>query len=257
MYSHNLDPIAFEIFNLKIYWYSLSYFFGFAFSFFYAKFLIKKKIIRFNFSNFEDFLGWAILSVILGGRIGYILFYNFNFYLYNPADIFKIWQGGMSFHGGLTGLILSIFVYTKIKNTSFLELSNLVSACAPFGIFLGRIANFINGELIGRTTNQNWGVLYYQDEYLRHPSQIYEAICEGLLIFLIINFFFYKNYQRKINIFAVFLLMYGFFRFFLEFLREPDAQIGFVLLNFTMGQILSFPMIILGVIFLKKKYEKN
>lgn len=249
--------MAFEIFNLKIYWYSLSYFFGFAFSLFYTKFLIKRKIINFKFSDFEDFLGWAILSVILGGRIGYVIFYNLNFYISNPFDIIKIWQGGMSFHGGLTGLVLSIFIYTKIKNKNFLELSNLVSACAPFGIFLGRIANFINGELIGRPTNQNWGVMYNQYEYLRHPSQIYEAICEGLLIFLIINLLFYKSYQKKINIFAVFFLMYGFLRFFLEFLREPDAHLGFIFFNLTMGQILTFPMIIIGIIFLKKKHETN
>ena len=253
MFFHNFNPTAFEIFNLKIYWYSLSYFFGFIFSFFYAKFLIKRQIIDFKFSYFEDFLGWAILSVILGGRIGYVIFYNFNFYSSNPIEVLKIWQGGMSFHGGLTGLILSIFIYTKIKNKDFLELSNLVSACAPFGIFLGRIANFINGELIGRPTNQDWGVLYSRYEYLRHPSQIYEAICEGFLIFLIINFLFYKNYQKQINIFAIFFLMYGFFRFFLEFLREPDAQLGFIFFNFTMGQILSFPMIVAGIFFLKKK----
>ena len=158
----------------------------------------------------------------------------------------------MSFHGGLIGLVLSIFIYTKIKSKNFIELSNLVSACAPFGIFLGRIANFINGELIGRPTNQNWGVIYRQYEFLRHPSQIYEAIFEGLLIFLIINLLFYKNYQKNKYICYFFFLMYGFLRFFLEYLREPDAHLGFIFFNLTMGQILSFPMIIIGIIFLKR-----
>ena len=253
MYIHNLDPIAFKIFNFSIYWYSLSYLFGFIFSFFYAKFLIQKGYVKLNFSYFEDFLSWAVVSVIIGGRLGYIFFYNLNFYLENPLFILKIWEGGMSFHGGLLGLIFSIFLYSKLKKIDFIELSNLVSACAPFGLFLGRIANFVNKELVGKPTDSNWGVLFIENDVLRHPSQLYESLFEGLVLFFLILYVFFKNYHKFVNIFAVFLIFYGLSRFALEFYREPDQHIGYIFQNFSMGQLLSFPMIIIGIVFLRHK----
>ena len=253
MYIHNLDPIAFKIFNFSIYWYSLSYLFGFIFSFFYAKFLIQKGYVKLNFSYFEDFLSWAVVSVIIGGRLGYIFFYNLNFYLENPLFILKIWEGGMSFHGGLLGLIFSIFLYSKLKKIDFIELSNLVSACAPFGLFLGRIANFVNKELVGKPTDSNWGVLFIENDVLRHPSQLYESLFEGLVLFFLILYVFFKNYHKFVNIFAVFFIFYGLSRFALEFYREPDEHIGYIFQNFSMGQLLSFPMIIIGIVFLKHK----
>ncbi|MEE2694900.1 MAG: prolipoprotein diacylglyceryl transferase [Pseudomonadota bacterium] len=255
VFIHNLDPVAFELFKIKIYWYSLAYLFGFIFSLFYAKLLIKKKLVKINFVIFEDFLGWAVLAVIFGGRLGYVIFYNLDFYISNPDKILKVWEGGMSFHGGLIGLILSIYFFSKIKKINFFELSNLVASCAPFGIFLGRIANFVNGELIGKPTNSNWGVLFKNNEVLRHPSQIYEACFEGLFIFLLINLAYRMKYQKFINIFTIFLIMYGTFRFILEFFREPDHQLGYIMMNLTMGQLLSIPMIIIGFIFLR--YGKN
>lgn len=257
MYIHNFNPVAFEILNFKIYWYSLSYLFGFVFSFFYAKILINKKLIIMNFKDFEDFLFWAVISVILGGRIGYVLFYNLDLYINNPLEILEIWKGGMSFHGGLSGLILCIFAFSKIKKLNFLELSNLVSACAPFGIFLGRLANFINGELVGRPTDSNWGVVFFENDVLRHPSQIYEAFLEGLIIFIILLFIILKKHHKSINLFAVFFILYGSFRFFLEFFREPDSQLGFIIFNLSMGQLLSIPMIFIGFYFLKKNHVKN
>ena len=253
MYIHNLDPIAFKIFNFSIYWYSLSYLFGFIFSFFYAKFLIQKGYVKLNFSYFEDFLSWAVVSVIIGGRLGYIFFYNLNFYLENPLFILKIWEGGMSFHGGLLGLIFSIFLYSKLKKIDFIELSNLVSACAPFGLFLGRIANFVNKELVGKPTDSNWGVLFIENDVLRHPSQLYESLFEGLVLFFLILYVFLKNYHKFVNIFAVFFIFYGLSRFALEFYREPDEHIGYIFQNFSMGQLLSFPMIIIGIVFLRHK----
>ena len=253
MYIHNLDPIAFKIFNFSIYWYSLSYLFGFIFSFFYAKFLIQKGYVKLNFSYFEDFLSWAVVSVIIGGRLGYIFFYNLNFYLENPLFILKIWEGGMSFHGGLLGLIFSIFLYSKLKKIDFIELSNLVSACAPFGLFLGRIANFVNKELVGKPTDSNWGVLFIENDVLRHPSQLYESLFEGLVLFFLILYVFFKNYHKFVNIFAVFLIFYGLSRFALEFYREPDQHIGYIFQNFSMGQLLPFPMIIIGIVFLRYK----
>ena len=251
MYIHDLDPVAFSVFNFKVYWYSLSYLFGFILSFFYAKFLILNNLIKIRFKIFEDFLGWAIIAVIIGGRLGYAIFYNLEFYSENLIEIFKIWQGGMSFHGGLIGLTLSIFLYSKFKKIDFFELSNLVAACAPLGLFLGRLANFINGELVGRPTYSEWGVLFNENDVLRHPSQIYEAMLEGVVIYIVIFLIFKKKYHISLNVFAVFFIMYGFFRFIIEFFREPDSHLGLIYINLSMGQILSLPMIAIGLIFLR------
>ena len=253
MYIHELNPIAFSLFNFKIYWYSLSYLFGFIFSYYFVKFVLNKDFVNMDFRIFEDFIGWAVLGVILGGRIGYVIFYNLNFYLENPVEILKIWQGGMSFHGGLIGVILSIFFFSKSKKINFLDLLNLVSSCAPIGLFLGRLANFVNRELIGRPTNSDWGVMFFENDVLRHPSQIYEAIFEGLIIFLVIFYIIKKKYYRYINISSLFLIMYGIFRFTIEFYREPDSHLGFIFMNISMGQLLCLPMILIGSIFLRKK----
>ncbi len=252
MYIHELNPIAFSLFNFKIYWYSLSYLFGFIFSYFYVKLILDKDFVNINFKIFEDFLGWAIIGVVVGGRIGYVIFYNLNFYLNNPIEILKIWQGGMSFHGGLIGVILSIFFFSKLKKINFMNLLNLVSSCAPIGLFLGRLANFVNRELVGRPTNSDWGVLFFENDVLRHPSQIYEAIFEGLIIFIVIFFIIKKKYYTFINVSSLFLIMYGFFRFIIEFYREPDSHLGFIFINISMGQLLCLPMIILGLMFVKK-----
>ncbi len=253
MYIHELNPIAFSLFNFKIYWYSLSYLFGFVFSYYYVKFVLNKDFVNMDFKIFEDFIGWAVLGVIFGGRIGYVIFYNLNFYLENPIEILKIWQGGMSFHGGLLGVILSIFFFSKSKKINFLDLLNLVSSCAPIGLFLGRLANFVNRELIGRPTNSDWGVIFFENDVLRHPSQIYEAIFEGLIIFFVIFYIIKKKYYRFLNISSLFLIMYGIFRFTIEFYREPDSHLGFIFMNISMGQLLCLPMILIGSIFLRKK----
>ncbi len=176
IFIHNLNPVAIEILNLRIYWYSLAYIFGFLFSLYYSKYLTKKKIIDLNTTIMDEFITWAVVGVIIGGRIGYVLFYNFEFYIINKLEIIKIWQGGMSFHGGLIGLILSMIFFSKRKKIDGFELANLVTLCCPIGIFLGRIANFINGELVGRPTDQSWGVIFSTNDILRHPSQLYEAI---------------------------------------------------------------------------------
>jgi phosphatidylglycerol:prolipoprotein diacylglycerol transferase len=157
----------------------------------------------------------------------------------------------MSFHGAIIGLIILLVTFSVRKKQSFNELANLIAYCSPVGIFLGRIANFINGELIGRPTNEQWGVLYKFTDSARHPSQIYEAVLEGLLIFIILFIFSKNKINRKINAFAVFLILYSLLRFFLEYFREPDAQLGFIISNFSMGQILSIPMFLIGITFLK------
>ncbi len=246
IFEHDLNPVAISIFGLNIYWYSLSYLFGFIFFIFYSNYLIKEKFFNLEFKTIDNFLSYAILGIILGGRIGYVIFYNLEYYLVNPFEIIKIWKGGMSFHGGLFGLVVSIFLYSKNK-ILFIEISNLVACSAPIGIFLGRLANFINGELIGKPTFSYWGVLYKSDDFLRHPSQIYEAFFEGIIIFIILFILLKKNIHKKINLFSIFLIFYSFFRFFIENLREPDVQLGYLIFNLSMGQILCIPMMLIGV----------
>jgi len=253
IYEHNLNPVAIEFFSLKIHWYSLAYVFGFIFCNYYSKFLIKKKILNLKLEIIDDLITWLIIAILVGGRLGYVIFYNFDFYFKNPVEIFKIWQGGMSFHGALLGVIFLIIFYSKIKKIKFSQLANLVAYSSPIGIFLGRLANFVNAELIGRPTDGNWGVLYKTESLTRHPSQIYEAIFEGLIIFLILNFFVRSNLKHKFNGYALFLIFYSFFRFNLEFFREPDSHLGFIINNISMGQILTFPMFIIGIVFLKNE----
>ena len=252
IYEHNLDPIAFKIFDLKIYWYSLSYIFGFLFFIYYSKFQINKKIINLKVEIVDDFISWAIISIILGGRLGYIFFYNLDLYISNPIEAFKIWKGGMSFHGALIGMVILIILYSFKKKISFYELTSLVVSSCPVGIFLGRIANFINGELVGIPTQNQWGVLYSLNDVPRHPSQIYEAFFEGIILFLILFFFLRSSLNKNFACFSIFLIFYGIFRFFLEYFREPDVHIGYIAGNLSMGQILSIPMIIFGFIFLRK-----
>ena len=251
IYEHNLNPVAFSFFNLKIYWYSLAYIFGFLFSFWYSKYLVKNKVIMLDIKIVDDLITLAIIAVILGGRFGYVIFYNLSYYLENPFEIIKLWKGGMSFHGAIIGLIILLVTFSIRKKQSFNELANLIAYCSPVGIFLGRIANFINGELIGRPTNEQWGVLYNFADSVRHPSQIYEAVLEGLLIFIILFILSKNKINKAINAFAVFLILYSLFRFFLEYFREPDAQVGFVISTLSMGQILSIPMFLVGITFLK------
>ena len=255
IFEHNLNPVALNFFGIKVYWYSLSYLGGFIFFIFYTKYFIKKGAFNFDIKAIDDFLGYAILGVIIGGRIGYVTFYNFEFYSQNPLEIVKIWNGGMSFHGGLVGVLVAMIVFSKDRQ-SFLELSNIVSCSAPFGLFLGRIANFVNGELIGRQTFSSWGVLYPNHEHLRHPSQIYSAFFEGIIILIILYVCIKKGIYKKVNLFSIFLILYSIFRFFIEFFRQPDAHLGFIIINLTLGQLLCLPMLLLGTLLLfygKKK----
>lgn len=253
MYIHNLEPVAFKIFNVNIYWYSLSYIFGFFLSIVLSKIIIKKKKINLKISVIDDFLTYAVLGVILGGRLGYVLFYNLEFYYTYPIEILKIWTGGMSFHGGLIGVIVATFVFSQKKKINFLVLSNIIAICAPIGIFLGRIANFINGELYGKKTDLPWGVIFDSNEMIaRHPSQLYEAFFEGIILFIIMLISLKDKFFDKFNSCAIFLIFYSIFRFMIEYIRIPDQQIGYLTLNLTMGQLLSVPMLLLGIYILKK-----
>ncbi len=255
MFTNNFDPVAIHIFAFEIRWYSLAYIFGILFGWILSKrYFITEASIK---DKFDDYITYVILGIIIGGRLGYVLFYNFSYYINNLIDIVKIWQGGMSFHGGLLGIILITFWFAKKNNQNPFNYLDIISIVAPIGIFFGRISNFINSELYGTVTNVPWAVKFIQiDNFYRHPSQLYEAIFEGLILFLILIFFRKKGFLKFPGIISgIFLIFYSLFRFIIEFLRVPDEQLGYVILNFTMGQIISLIFFIIGVYLFTKKYE--
>jgi len=257
MFINNFNPIAFQILSLEIRWYSLAYIVGIILGWAYCK----KKLIKDQYilGLFDDFITYLIIGVILGGRLGYALFYNLKYYLENPFEILMVWNGGMSFHGGLIGVIIASQLFSnKHKVNQFIFL-DLVALSAPIGIFFGRIANFINSELIGRATDLPWSVQFILiDEIKRHPSQLYEAFFEGIILFLLLGYFFRKNYsQRPGKISALFLIFYSLFRFQAEFFRLPDSQIGYLILNLTLGQLISIIFLVAGTaLFYLKNNEK-
>ena len=257
MFINNFDPVAFQILSLEVRWYSLAYIFGIIIGWSLCKkIFIKNSNIS---EKFDDYITYLIIGIILGGRLGYVIFYNFNYYLHNFLDIFKIWQGGMSFHGGLLGIILSSIIFAKKNNQDPFEYMDLVSLVAPIGIFFGRLANFINSELYGKTTEVLWSVTFTKvDNLPRHPSQLYEAVLEGAILFLILMYFRKKNYLTKPGLISgLFLIFYSIFRFFVEFFRVPDEQLGYLILNLSMGQIISLIFVTIGTILFYIKNENK
>ncbi len=259
MYTHNLDPILFDFGFLVIRWYSLAYIFGILIGWWLAKKIIVKKFQSINFTfdlkEFDNLITYLIISLLIGGRIGYVLFYNFEYYLSNPLDIIKIWEGGMSFHGALIGIIFGTYLFSEKKNIPTFFLLDIIACVAPLGIFFGRIANFINGELVGKTTEVFWAVIFPNiDNIPRHPSQLYEAFFEGLVLLIILNLILFKENYKTGTCSYMFLILYGIFRIFSEFFREPDVQIGYLFNLISMGVMLSVFMILAGIIiFLKRK----
>ena len=235
MFINNFDPVAFQIFSFEIRWYSLAYIVGILLGWFLSKkFFISDLEVK---EKFDDYLTYLILGLIIGGRLGYVVFYNFEFYINNLLDIFKIWQGGMSFHGGVIGIIIASYLFAKRYSQSSFSYLDIVSFVAPIGIFFGRIANFINSELYGFETNVAWAVQFTQiDNLYRHPTQLYEAFFEGIVLFLV---------------------FYSIFRFTIEFLRVPDDQLGYLLFNLTMGQLISIFFLIIGCYLSISKYENR
>tara|TARA_A100000164_G_C21824489_1_gene732135 strand:- start:397 stop:1173 length:777 start_codon:yes stop_codon:yes gene_type:complete len=258
MFINNFDPVAFSIFSLNFRWYSLAYIFGIIIGWILAKkFFIKNdKIIE----KFDDYITFLIIGIIVGGRLGYVIFYNLDYYINNILEIFIIWQGGMSFHGGLLGVILTSIWFAKKNNQDPYVYLDIVSTVAPIGIFFGRVANFINSELYGTETSLPWGVKFIQiDNLYRHPSQLYEAFFEGILLFFILLYLRKKFWKKNPGfISGMFLLIYSAFRFFIEFLRVPDEHLGYILLGLSMGQIISLIFLIIGIYlsFLKYAIEK-
>ena len=257
MFINNFDPVAFQIISFEIRWYSLAYIAGIIIGWM----LCKKIFIRKSDINekFDDYVTYLVIGIIIGGRLGYIIFYNFNYYISNLFDIFKVWEGGMSFHGGLIGIIVASILFSKKNNQDSFLYMDLVSLVAPIGIFFGRLANFINSELYGTPTDIPWAVTFIQvDNLSRHPSQLYEAILEGVILFIILMYFKNKDYLKKPGLISgLFLIFYSLFRFFIEFVRVPDEQLGYLIFELSMGQIISLIFFVIGIILFYLKNENK
>ncbi|WP_298431906.1 prolipoprotein diacylglyceryl transferase [Geobacter sp.] len=242
----HIDPVFFRLGPLEFRWYGLMYILGFIASYVILKRGAKRMGLPFTKDDVADIIFSLALGVILGGRLGYIVFYNLPYYLVHPLKVFAVWEGGMSFHGGLMGVVVAGILAARKKGIGFFTLADLCVPAAPVGLGLGRLGNFINGELYGRPTDLPWGIIFPGGGGVpRHPSQLYEAFLEGPVLFAILSVVARKKPPAGV-VFWTFIAMYGLFRFFVEFFREPDAQLGYLLGPFSMGQLLSFPMFLLG-----------
>lgn len=241
-----IDPVALALGPIKIHWYGVMYLIGFA----GAWWLGKRRAARLGWSDeqISDLIFYGAMGVVLGGRFGYVLFYHFDRFIEQPLWLFKVWEGGMSFHGGLLGVILAMFFFAKKVNASIFTVTDFIAPMVPIGLGAGRLGNFIGGELWGRPTDLPWGMVFpHVDQLARHPSQLYQFALEGVALFVILNWLDQKRPSRFV-VSGAFLFCYGCFRFLMEFVRQPDAHLGFVALNWlTMGQLLSLPMVGLGI----------
>jgi phosphatidylglycerol:prolipoprotein diacylglycerol transferase len=246
----DIDPVIIAIGPLAIRWYSVAYVAGILLGCFYADYLNKKPPAQKELRVFDDFMTWAVLGIVLGGRLGYVFFYNFGYYTEHPLDIIKLWEGGMSFHGGFLGVVTACIMYCRKIKLNPLILFDLTACSAPIGLFFGRLANFVNGELYGRVTNSTWAMVFPNGgPFPRYPSQLFEAALEGLVLFIILAYLanFTQARQRLGLLSGVFVAGYGISRIIIENFREPDAQIGFLFSHITTGQLLSAPMVLGGV----------
>ncbi len=252
----NIDPIALQIGPIAIRWYGLAYLAGILLGWRYGRRLIINQSLWAGRQaplapiDFDDLLLWAVIGIILGGRIGFVLFYQPGLYLADPLAFFKVWEGGMSFHGGLLGTIIAILLFARKRKIPVLPVMDVACASVPFGLFFGRLANFINGELYGRTTDVPWAMVFPGGgPEPRHPSQLYEAALEGILLFVILRIMTHIVGSLKYPGLTggIFIAGYGLARFAVEFFREPDQQLGFISGFLTMGMILSLPMVLIGI----------
>lgn len=246
-----IDPVLVELGPLVIRWYALAYIFGLIAGWRLTRVLARREPYRFRDIDIDDFLVWATLGVVIGGRLGYVLFYKPTFFLGNPMAILRVWEGGMSFHGGLLGVVAAAALFTHLRKIPLLHLGDLLAVVAPIGLFLGRLANFINGELYGRPSDVAWAMVFPTDpqRLARHPSQLYEAALEGVVLFLIL-FTLAKRpaLRHRVGLLSgVFLLGYSISRAIAEVFRKPDDFLGFFAGRTTMGQLLSLPMALCGI----------
>ena len=254
-----IDPVAIAVGPLKIYWYGLTYLVGFAAGWWLGRLRSRKPWSPVNEEQVGDLLFYLALGVILGGRFGYVIFYNFDVFLADPLWLLRVWEGGMSFHGGLLGVMLGMWWYSRKIVAGFWRMTDFVAPLVPVGLGTGRIGNFVNGELWGKPTDVPWGMVFPQapDALARHPSQLYQFALEGVLLFIILWWFSAKP-RPRMAVSGLFLICYSVFRFAVEFVREPDAQLGYVAFNWlTMGQALSLPMAVAGLILMTIAYRRN
>ena len=243
----NIDPVIFHLGPLQVRWYGLMYVLGFIATYMLVRYQIRKYQIKDLAAHFENFNIALIIGLIAGGRLGYVLFYNLPYYLQHPLEIIATWQGGMSFHGGLLGFIIGGYIYCRRHRLDFWQNADIYVVTVPIGLGLGRIGNFLNGELFGRESDVPWAMVFpYGGPVARHPSQLYECFLEGFLLFAIL--WILKDVARKRRwpsgtMLACFLFLYGLFRVVVEFFREPDQHLGFIIASFTLGQLLSIAMI--------------
>ena len=273
-YLHQIDPIALSLGPLKIHWYGLMYLVGFAVAWWLGRRRIRAgRLPGVDEQGFGDLMFYGMLGVVLGGRLGYILFYDLKTYLEHPLQVFEVWQGGMSFHGGLLGVCAAVWWWSRKRGLHFMDTIEFVAPLVPPGLGFGRIGNFINGELWGKLTNANWGVVFPAslpepyasmdpatlraqfesgalNAFARHPSQLYQAVLEGLVLFVVL-WMFSSRPRPRYAVGGMFVLLYGVFRFIVEFVRVPDAQLQYLAFGWlTMGQLLSVPLVLLGLFWL-------
>lgn len=243
----NIDPIFIQLGPLKVHWYGIMYLVGFSIAWWLALQRSKPENSILNPAQISDLIFYGAIGVVLGGRLGYILFYDLPTFIANPLIIFKVWQGGMSFHGGLIGVLVAVGLYAHKINRRFFEITDFIAPLIPPGLGAGRIGNFINGELWGRPTDLPWGMVFpHVDDIARHPSQLYQAALEGVVLFLVL-WLFSKRPRPTMAVSGLFLIGYGACRFLVEFVREPDTHLGFIAFDWmTMGQLLTLPMFIIG-----------
>lgn len=258
MLAPEIDPVAISIGPVKIHWYGLMYVIGFLALWFFATRRAKQPDSGWTAEQVSDFVFYGALGVILGGRLGYMLFYNLPHYLAHPFDVLKVWQGGMSFHGGLIGVLLAMLYFARKTGKTFFTVADFFAPWVPIGLGLGRFGNFINHELWGRTTDGPWGMVFREAGPLpRHPSQLYQLALEGIALFVIL-WLYARKPRPTASVSGLFLACYGVFRILVEFVREPDAQLGYLAFGWlTMGQVLSVPMILFGVGLMMWAYRKN
>lgn len=253
----DIDPVFFRLGPLQFRWYGLMYLIALTLAYFIILSRAKAKHIPLDRNQVYDMIVYAAVGVFAGGRLGYVLFYNLSYYLEHPLKIFAVWEGGMSFHGGLIGTIIALVLFGKRREIPIYTIADLAAGVTPVGLFLGRIGNFINGELYGRPTDVDWCMVFPAGgPACRHPSQLYEATLEGLLLFTLL-WLISRTPHPPGTVFWSFLTGYGVCRFIVEFFREPDMQIGFFLGVFSMGQLLSFPMILIGLVMLIVGYQRR
>lgn len=254
-----IDPVAFSLGPLKVHWYGLAYLFGIGVAWLLALYRANKPNSGWNSEQIGDLVFYVALGVILGGRLGYMLFYDFGDLVQHPLDVIKVWDGGMSFHGGFLGVLLAMFIYSRRTNRYFMDVMDFIAPFVPVGLGAGRLGNFINGELWGRVTDVPWAMVFPNapDKLPRHPSSLYEFMLEGV-VFFIIMWTFSSKPRPRMAVSGVFALCYGIFRFIVEFFRQPDPQLGFVAFGWmTRGQELSIPMILFGVFALVYVYGRR